>query len=48
MREKSQGLKKANKKYLVHLKVLEVNGKQKDDRKIFDEQNSQAWKAMKI
>lgn len=39
MREKCQGLKKANKKYLVHLKVLEVNQNQKDDRKVFDEQN---------
>lgn len=39
MREKPQGLNKANKKDLVRLKVLEVNQKQKDDRKIFYKQN---------
>lgn len=36
---KKQGLNKANKKDLVHLKVLEVNQKQKDDRKISEKQN---------
>lgn len=39
MREYPQGLNKANKKDLVHLKVLEVNQKQKNARKIFDKQN---------
>lgn len=37
MRGEPQGLNKANKNDLIHLKVLEVN--QKDDRKIFDKQN---------
>lgn len=39
MREKPHGLNKANTKDLVYLKVLEVNQKQKDDRKIFYKQN---------
>lgn len=37
MRGQPQDLNKANKNYLIHLKVSEVN--QKDDRKIFDKQN---------
>lgn len=39
MRKKHQGLNKANKKDWVHLKVLEVNQKQKDDRKTSEKQN---------
>lgn len=48
MTEKPQGLNKASKKDLAHLKVLEVSQKQKDDRKIFDKQIQEAWKAMKM
>lgn len=38
MRENPQSLNKANTKDLGYLKVLEVNQKQKDDRKIFYKQ----------